>query len=131
MLFTLAYAICLNVWHSAFFNLALSAVISILLETVNRASKANTYKVITGDEVRAGMILSLPSIMAMRNCIDPNLPHATTESRRSRMTEAQAEAVRQWCRNARSNVVIVEMIPFAPFIAISTLAQMILYFMRY
>ncbi|MBQ3396894.1 MAG: prepilin peptidase [Synergistaceae bacterium] len=117
----LIYILIQSILMATLLNTSLSLIMSLVIASVieiitNRAS-VNTYREIPGDEVRPGMILSFMSLWAMRKCIDPELPTATTENCRSRITKRQAEAVKKWCRNAHSNIVIVEMMPFAPFIA--------------
>ena len=113
----LVHSILLGSWLNTCLNFAASLVIASAVEFISSRVRVNTYREISGDEVRPGMILSFATVWAMRKCIDPELPKTTTENRRSRLSQRQASAVKTWCRNARSNVVIVEMMPFAPFIA--------------
>ena len=103
----------------------MSLVIASAIEIISSRVRANTYREISGDEVKPGMILSFTSLWAMRKCNDPELPKTTTENRRSRLTQTQAEAVKTWCRNTHSNVIIVEMMPFAPFIAGAAVIQVL------
>ena len=112
-------------WISTCLSLGKSLVIASIVEFINNRAYANTYREISEEEVRPGMILSYSTLWAMRNCIDHELPRTTTENRRSRITERQANAIKTWCRNAKSNVIIVEMIPFAPFIASAVLIQIL------
>ncbi|MBQ4432379.1 MAG: hypothetical protein II877_12820 [Synergistaceae bacterium] len=125
----LIYILCKSIFSGSFLNvfawLAVSLVIASAIECMTSRVRENTYREISGDEVRPGMILSFTSLWAMRKCIDPELPKTTTENRRSRLTQRQAEAVKTWCRNAHSNVVIVEMMPFAPFIAGAVVIQIL------
>ena len=106
-----------------FLSLIMNLIIASVLEIISNRMSVNTYREISGDEVRAGMILSFASLWAMRKCNDPELPETTTENRRSRLTQTQADAVKNWCRDSHSNIVIVEMIPFAPFIAGAVLTE--------
>ena len=115
-------------WFNTCFALIESFVIAVIIEVINSRLYANTYREISHDEIRPGMILSFSTLWSMQRCIDPELPRTTTENRRSRLTESQADAVRTWCKNAKRNVIIVEMIPFAPFIALAVLLQ-VLYFL--
>lgn len=125
----LIYIFCQSIlsgsWLNVFMSLALSLVIASAIEIISSRVRANTYREISGDEVRPGMILSFTSLWAMRKCNDPELPQTTTENRRSRLTQRQAEAVKTWCRNAHNNVIIVEMMPFAPFIAGAAVIQIL------
>ena len=127
LIYVLASAIIRGRFDMMPVSLSISVVISVILEIIRSAASVNIYRVVSGDEVKAGMILSFTTIMAMRICIDPNIPRVTTENRRSRITEVQAEAVRLWCKNAKSDVVIVEMIPFAPFIGLAVVVQILRY----
>ena len=112
---------------NACLGLAESLVIASAIEYINTRTRANTYREIPGEEVRPGMILSFATLWAMRKYTDPELPRTTTENRRSRLTQRQAEAVKTWCRNAGCNAVIVEMMPFAPFIAASVAIEVLLF----
>ena len=97
-----------------------AALVSHVL--INMAS-FNSYREIPGDAVRPGIILSLGSIVAMQKCIDPNIPRSTTENRRSRINNTQAEAVKKWCRITKSSITIVEMLPFVPFILVAVIIE--------
>lgn len=119
----IAQMITYGAWLSGLISVAESLIIALIIELINSRVRKNTYREISGEEVRPGMILSYATIWDMQNCIDPELPTVTTENRRSRITPTQAEAVRTWCKNARRPVVIVEMMPFAPFIALAVAAQ--------
>lgn len=100
-------------------------VSSVVIEMLNERMDKNCYRNIKGSEIKPGMILSHISVWNMQNCIDPNLPKTTTETRRSRLTLAQAQAVQLWCKNVRKDVTIVEMLPFAPCIAVATVIHII------
>lgn len=121
----LIWSIIYGSWLNACLSLLGSLVIASIVEIINSRAYANTYREISKDEVRPGMILSFSTLWAMQKCIDPELPKTTTENRRSRLTERQAIAVKTWCKNARRNVIIVEMMPFAPFIASAVLIQIL------
>ena len=114
-------------WFFSLISIMESVLIATVIEIINSQARKHTYIQISGSEVKPGIILSQSSIFAMQNCIDPNLPRITTENRRSRLNEKQAAAVATWCKNAHSNVVIIEMIPFAPFIALAVLIQILRY----
>ena len=117
LIYILIQNVLLHTWLNTCLNLIMSLVIAYTTEIITDSAGVNTYREISADDVKPGMILSFASLLAMQKCIDPELPAITTENRRSRISKRQAEAVKTWCRNARSNVVIVEMMPFAPFIA--------------
>ena len=115
---------CSGAIPSAFVLLE-SLVISLVLNIINSGVSRNSYKELQAGEVKAGMILSFGTILQMQHCTDLELPKATTETRRTRLSKSQADAVNRWATNSRRNVLVVEMLPFAPFIAISVLTQVI------
>ncbi len=123
--YILYQSILFGSWLNTCTSLAVSLVTASAIEFINNQARVNTYREISADEVRPGMILSFVSLWAMQKGTNPELPQTTTENRRSRLTQRQAEAVKTWCRNAHSNVVIVEMMPFAPFIAGATVIQVL------
>ena len=125
LIYILVQSILYRSWLNVLMSLAVSLVIASAIEIISSRVRANTYREISGDEVKPGMILSFTSLWAMRKCNDPELPKTTTENRRSRLTQTQAEAVKTWCRNAHSSVIIVEMMPFAPFIAGAAVIQVL------
>lgn len=114
-------------WVSMISIIIESSIISILSEMLNMRIHKNSYKSIDGSDVKPGMILSQTTIWEMQNCIDPDLPRSTTETRRSRLTPVQAQAVHRWSKNAKRDVTIVEMLPFAPCIALA----IIIHFVRF
>ena len=114
-------------WISLLSIILKSSVISVLIEILNMQIGKNSYRTVSGSEIKTGMILSQTTIWEMQNCIDPDLPRSTTETRRSRLTPAQAQAVRLWSKNSKCDITIVEMLPFAPCIALA----MIIHFIRF
>lgn len=125
LVFLFVWTILRKTWYNSLISLLLCLLLSVVIDLINDSARTNTYRVINGDEVKPGMILSYTTVMSMQWCIDPNIPRTTTENRRSRITVQQAEAVKTWCRNAKSNIVIVEMIPFAPSIALAVVIELI------
>lgn len=120
-----AIAIVNGTGPSMFAAIIQGLITSVVIEMLNERMDKNCYRTIKGAEIKPGMILSHASVWNMQNCIDPNLPKTTTETRRSRLTPAQAQAVQLWCQNARQDVTIVEMLPFAPCIAVATVIYII------
>ncbi|MBQ3398693.1 MAG: hypothetical protein IJG51_07385 [Synergistaceae bacterium] len=112
-----------GIWFNVCISIAESLVIASAIEFISNRVRINTYREIPGEKVRAGMILSFSTLCFMQKCTDPELPKTTTESRRSRLTRNQADAVKNWCKNSGSSVVIVEMMPFAPFLAGAVIIQ--------
>ena len=127
MVFLIIITILYRAWSSNLTNIIVCIVLSVLIDIINDSARTNTYRVVSGNDVKPGMILSYTTVLSMQRCIDPNIPHSTTENRRSRINELQAEAVRTWCKNVKSDIVIVEMIPFAPFIGLAVVIEIIRY----
>ena len=114
-------------WLNTCLNLTISLIIASAIEFISNKARVNTYREISGNEVKPGMILSLMSLLAMLKYSDPKLPKTTTENRRSRITKSQADAVKNWCKKSHNKVIIVEMMPFAPFIAGAVVIQILRY----
>lgn len=121
------FIIILFIQHGAFvsvvFSLIESILIALVIDYLNRQLRKNSYRVIPGSEVRPGMILSFTTVYAMTKCIDPNIPKTTTENRRTRISKAQAIAVQNWSAITKRDITIVEMLPFAPFIALAVIYE--------
>ena len=109
-------------------SIIVSFLLAALLNELDSIIGKNSYAEIQGTDVRPGMILSYLTILNMQKCIDPDIPRATTESRRSRITPAQALAVQKWCKNTRRSITVVEMMPFVPLISVSVIIQIIRFF---
>jgi Zn finger protein HypA/HybF involved in hydrogenase expression len=120
-----------RIWLSMIITISQSFVISVIVEILNERIDKNNYRTIEGVDIKPGMILSHISVQDMQNCVDPALPRTTTETRRSRLTVSQAQAVRLWCKNAQRDVTIVEMLPFAPFIAVATIIHIVRFIVVY
>lgn len=110
-------------------SIPLGIVVALITRLLLGIAGSNSYREIPGAELKPGMILSFGSIMAMQKCIDPNIPHSTTENRRSRISSLQAEAVRNWCRITGSPISIVEMLPFLPFVFVAVFIEPIRLYM--
>lgn len=113
-------------WTHSVVSVVMGIIIAVIISFLNMHIHNSLYKEIYENEVHPGIILSYASILSMQNCIDPDLPHSTTENRRSRINEKQAEAVKRWCKNAKSTVTIVEMLPFVPFFAFAVVLEVLL-----
>jgi len=117
--------------RTVFLSAVQSLIIGFVVEVLNIQISNHSYREINGDDVEPGMILSVVSSLAMTKCNDPNIPGPSTETRRSRLNVKQAEAVRQWCRKSKSKVVVVEMLPFAPFISLALAVEIVRFFVFY
>lgn len=86
------------------------------------------YEEIPTSKVRSRMILSAHTIMLFRKSRVKGLPYGMTEDLRSRITEAEAEAVRRWetSKYGKEGVEIVRKIPFAIFISLGSALMVLL-----
>ncbi|MEF9974969.1 MAG: hypothetical protein RR150_09340 [Clostridia bacterium] len=116
-----------RIWLESAFVLLVSLLLAWLMECLDNLARSTSYREIDAKDVRAGMILSHVSILAMQHAIDPHIPRVTTETRRSRLSSLQAEAIRRWGAKTKEPLSIVEMLPFAPFIALSVLVELVRY----
>ena len=91
------------------------------------AEKYN-YQTINTKDVKAGQILSAATVLAFKTSRVKGLPEGITEDLRSRISEEEAENIKRWEKSkfGKSQIVIVRKIPFAVFIAIGTLAFVVL-----
>ena len=112
-----------------FFNTIESILLAAIFGEMGRIIENNSYLEIDGKDVKPGMILSYTSVWAMQKCIDPNIPRTTTESRRSRITPEQAEAVKTWCQITKRTITIVDMLPFIPMLCFGLLTEILRYFL--
>ena len=106
------------------YNLILVAAIMIFR---NFAQKYN-YKTIPTSEVKAGMVLSLGTVLKFRGSRVKGLPESTTEDFRSKLTEEQAASIVRWEKSKMGGkaVTIVKKLPFAVFITAGTAAFLVL-----
>ena len=111
------------------FHTGESILLAAAFGEIGRIMESCSYSEVPGEDVRPGMILSFRTIWDMQKCIDPNIPKTTTESRRSRITAQQAEAVRNWSRITKRSITIVDMLPFVPMLAFGLAAQILRYFL--
>lgn len=113
------------------FSYALSAVIllwAVLLMLLRLLVQDYNYVTIPTQEVRAGQILAAATVCRFSRSRVRNLPEGLTEDLASRLTAAEAASVRRWqySKYGEDTVVIVRKIPFAIFLAIGTMAFLVL-----
>jgi preflagellin peptidase FlaK len=86
------------------------------------AEKYN-YDVIETSKIKAGMILSLGTIMHFNQSQIRGLPKYTTEDLRTKLTDEEVEAIHRWekTKSGKSTVIIVRKLPFAIIISASTI----------
>lgn len=130
LVLSIAYSAMTGVWlmnrTRAVYYVA-TAVVMLLQLIVNEFN----YDSIPTDEVRKGMVLSSGSIMILSISKVKGLPTETTEDLRSRITDAEAAAIRKWGRTKESSgmIQIVRKMPFAIFITIGVAAYYLLIFL--
>lgn len=100
--------------------------VAMFVGILTRFAQKNNYQEISKDDLHAGMILSVFTVCRLSNSRIPGLPSGTTETRRSRLNIQEVEAIRQWAAKKNETVVVVRMLPFAPFIAAGTVLEIIL-----
>lgn len=86
------------------------------------------YDVIKTEDVKKGMVLSMPTVLSFANSHVKGLPTSTTEDLRSRLTQEEAQSVRRWEKSkyGSDTVQIVRKIPFAIFISLGAIVFLIL-----
>lgn len=82
------------------------------------------YRVIPTADVREGQILSMATVMDFSRSRVQGLPQGMTEDLRSRITGPEAESIRRWehSKYGKSQIVIVQKLPFGIFLAMGVLA---------
>lgn len=85
------------------------------------------YDWIPTEAVQPGMVLSRLSCMMMAASKVKNLPQASTEDLRSRLSQEQADAVIRWGKTSKGmkKIQIVRKIPFAIFIYLGTISYLV------
>ena len=111
-----------RVYFYSYFILLVALLLRYILNGYN-------YKEIATHEVKAGMVLAYPTILAMAPSRVHNLPKATTEDVRSRLSQEEAEAIKKWqdSKYGTEKILVVRIIPFAVFIFIG---ELIYFFIR-
>ena len=111
------------------FGFVLSGCVALLMGVLTRTMRKSNYQEIAPGQLVAGMVLSAYTYTRFPN---PTLlsQDRWVESRRSRLNQEQADAVRAWALRKKEPVLIVRMIPFAPFIAAGTVLELLLGWFR-
>lgn len=99
--------------------------VAILAGVSSRIIKKDNYQEIVPDALRPGMILSMFTACRLLNSKIPGLPNKKTETRKSKLNPQEVEAVRLWALKKKEAIIIVRMLPFAPFIAAGTILEII------
>ena len=91
--------------------------------------RTNLYEYIQTSRVKKGMILSAFSSIQMQNSRISGLPGISTEDLRDRLTESEAESVRQWGQtpNGIKQISIVKKVPFAVFLTLGFVCYLIIW----
>ena len=85
------------------------------------------YSTISSTDVKKGMILSTVTTLMMCNSKIKGLPRISKENMADRLTEEEAEAVRKWglIKGQPIDIQIVKKIPFAIFLTLGMIIQII------
>ena len=98
-------------------NIKIYAILLIALLLRHLVSGYN-YAEIETNQVKAGMILSMSTVLEFQKSRVKGLPATTNEDMSSRLSEDEADAIRRWEKSkyGKEKIVIVRKIPFAIFI---------------
>jgi len=117
-------------YHNIVFHvrMLLPVIIALISGMITRTVSQNNYTAINTSELKPGMILSYYTLNEIKKTklIFKNMPEATTESRKSRLSTENIDALKQWGNKTQKPILIVNILPFAPFIALGTLFEMVL-----
>lgn len=122
----LAGAVFCGGWRWQFGSWGVFALV-LLLMTFRKWASGYNYRRIPTQQIRAGMILSSTSALALRGSRVQGLPENTNESMTARLTQQQADALHRWGKTAKGKptIVIVRKIPFAILISVGFFVWMI------
>lgn len=98
----------------------------LIVAALRSFSAQGSYRTIATSQVREGMVLSLATTILLSQSRVKGLPGLSSEDLGSRLTASEAESVRRWETSAKGmpEVVIVEKIPFAPFVSVGLLVYL-------
>ena len=113
--------------HVVSIQLLVTTVAIVLLRHIT--IKYN-YKTIKTQDVEEGQILSRGTILLMMNSNIKGLPRFSDETTRCRLNKEEIKAINRWKKSkcGKEEIVIVRMIPFVPFMLMSTIIYLILSF---
>ena len=102
-------------------------VLAIFIILFRMIIEKYNYQIIPTDNVCAGMVLALSTIILFKPSRIKGLPEMTTEDIRSRLTLQEADNIKRWgnSKHGKNEIVIVRTMPFAIFISIGTIAFVI------
>lgn len=112
-------------WHWRLGSMGVCAA-ALLLMLFRKWTSGYNYRRMPTGQVKAGMILSAASVLALRRSRVKGLPENAGESMAARLTQQQADALHRWEKSARGEptVVVVRKIPFAILISVGFWAWM-------
>lgn len=86
------------------------------------------YKQVMVKDLKQGMILSFTTIVKFQNSRVKGLPKITYENTKSRLSEDEVDSIIRWSKSkyGQDFVIIVRHIPFAPFIFLGFLFQIVI-----
>lgn len=106
----------------------LSYVVIIITAAAREFMGEYNYRTISAENVEPGMILSCASSALIQSSNIKGLPPISTEDLRSRLTQQQADSIKQWSKGSPlyEKISIVKKIPFAGFIAVGMIVYILL-----
>ena len=101
---------------------------AVLLMLFRSSAEKYNYKVVDVSELKPGMILSIASVLSFAGSKTQGLPTFSTEDLKSRLSAEEVENIKLWSKEkaGRDSVIVVRKIPFVLFIAVGTMAFMVL-----
>lgn len=92
-------------------------IVTVILVLCQMTMQTNLYEAVSVDEIKAGMILSAATSLAMQASKIQGLPGVSKENLESRLTEDEAASVQKWVRSINADCIyVVRKIPFAIFL---------------
>lgn len=106
-----------------------NGIIILIVLFIGRTGAKYNYREIPTEEVKEGVVLSRMCVAGFQISRVKNLPAATDETTKSRITEEEAAAVKRWkdSKYGRDKIVIVSILPFAIFELLGVLIYVIAY----
>lgn len=109
-----------------------SLLVVIIVAAARLIGQFFNYQTIPIEQLKAGMVLSYDSVLGFYGSKVKGLPLSTTESTRSRLREEEVQSISRWSKTKRgeNQIRIVRHIPFAPFIFLGMIAQLLISYLE-
>jgi hypothetical protein len=120
-----AGALKINIFNGINYKVYLLLMFVMIFRKI---SEKYNYIEIPTSSVKAGMILSLGTIVLFKRSKVKGLPISTTEDMRSRISEDEAKSILRWEKSkyGEANITIVKKMPFAIFIILGVVSYLII-----